>query len=226
MIKLGLGTSCSVSGNPPSSSILDLENMFSHPELISLKNCPISTQQTHNWMTLRHGKMNKTNRKIPTFCGSSFIKIHQARYLPFPIIDPPTFTPFWISAEAKAKWALGIQMVDGNNEGWVVKIVIWMMCAVYIYIYIWSYIRTCAYIYSYITYKKLLIMILNITIRQSIMMKFFKVSYWVTKWYHEELGGQNLYILILGTPLKINMEHVLMEVWIRSFSFLFMGDLL
>lgn len=149
MIKLGLGTSCSVSGNPPSSSILDLENMFSHPELISLKNCPISTQQTHNWMTLRHGKMNKTNRKIPTFCGSSFIKIHQARYLPFPIIDPPTFTPFWISAEAKAKWALGIQMVDGNNEGWVVKIVIWMMCAVYIYIYMIIYTYMCIHLFVY-----------------------------------------------------------------------------
>ena len=26
------------------------------------------------------------------------------------------------------------------------------------------------------------------------------------------------------SPRKINMEHVLMEVWFRSFSFLFMGD--
>ena len=42
---------------------------------------------------------------------------------------------------------------------------------------------------------------------------------------HYKAQGSTRAMVMSYTPRKINMEHVLMEVWFRSFSFLFMGDL-
>ena len=44
-------------------------------------------------------------------------------------------------------------------------------------------------------------------------------------WLKMATATNNTPLWRLDTPLKINMEHVLMEVWFRSFSFLFVGDL-
>ena len=56
-------------------------------------------------------------------------------------------------------------------------------------------------------------------------MLLYRRFLWATSEFHLFQRPPFPVVYVLITPLKINMEHNSLEVWFRSFSFLFMGDL-
>ena len=101
---------------------------------------------------------------------------------------------------------------------------------IYIYTYMWYVIYYRIHSYSIYSHpKKKRLREINCT---RFRYRLLPAAGFGTARQHRIVGNHVLFLLgqkkkrclKKNTPRKINMEHFLMEVWFRSFSFLFMGD--